>query len=616
MCGIIGFIGYFAGYEYAFTGLKMLLNRGYDSVGGCGIKEDNFVIKKYASTMERESYNILYDEKEIFSGCDNLIFHSRWCTHGSKTDINSHPHIDYKGRFALVHNGIIENYMTIKKELIEKYGVTFKSQTDTEVIVNLISVLYDKHEDIELAMQEAFEKLEGTWGVLLMSKNTPDKLYCARHGSPLLVGLGDTFVMVASEQSGFSQYVNNYICLNNKDIITLEKKEGKVTMNTKGLSPTYNIKNVNKDFSSTTPDPYPHWTLKEIMEQPESIARTLGNGSRILNDSHVRLGGLDRMAKELQDIDNIILLGCGTSYHAGLIGCNYMKKLCNFNTVQIYDGAEFSTQDIPKYGKTAAILISQSGESSDLFRCIKICKESNVDTIGIVNVVDSLIARETDCGVYLNAGKEFAVASTKAYTSQVIVLIMVALWFAQKKGINLQMRKEIITGLRRLHYDVREAINMSYERSKLVAKYLYEKESLFILGKSNCEYIAKEGSLKIKEIGYLHAEAYSSSALKHGPFALIEPGLPIIIISPDDDNYVKNMNTSEEIKARNAYIIGISDKKLNSEIYSIEITVPRNYYFRELLSVIPLQIIAYELALLKGHNPDFPKNLAKTISVE
>lgn len=605
MCGIIGFIGHFAGNIYCMEGIKILLNRGYDSVGICGINNDKFLVHKYASTNEQNSYDILYKYSSEYDNITSpLILHSRWATHGPKTDDNAHPHTDNTGRFSIVHNGIIENYASIKQELIDKYKITFKSQTDTEVIVNLISVLYDEHKNIEVAMQHAFSKLEGTWGVLLISTLTPNKLYCARHGSPLLIGFGKDFIMVASEQSGFAQYVNNYICLNNKDIITLEKDmNNKVIMNTKQ---EYSLRNVNKDFSSSTPAPYPYWTIKEINEQPESINRALGMGSRILDDYNVKLGGLDKMKKELMEIQNIIFLGCGTSYNAGLIGTYFMKELCDFNTVMIYDGAEFTSKDIPKYGKTAAILISQSGESSDLYRCIKICNMSNVLTIGVINVVDSLIARETDCGVYLNAGKEFAVASTKAFSSQVVVLSLISIWFAQHKNIFQSIRKEMISNLRRLSIDIANSIETNKENLKEIAQYLKTQNSLFILGKNICEPAAKEGSLKIKEIGYIHAEAYSSSALKHGPFAIIEPGLPIILILPDDEFYIKNTSTSEEIKSRYAYVIGISDRQLNENIFDRIIQIPKNYYFRQLLSIVPLQLIAYELAFMKGHNPDMP----------
>lgn len=613
MCGIIGFLGDFFGYKFVFDGIKILLNRGYDSVGICGLKDNEFLIHKYASTNDKNSYDILKEHESQYKDLITpLISHSRWATHGPKTDINAHPHVDYTGKFSIVHNGIIENYSEIKKELIDKYGISFKSQTDTEVIVNLISVLYNEHKNVELAMQHAFNKLEGTWGVLLMFTETPNKLYCARHGSPLLIGFGENFMMVASEQSGFAQYVNNYICLNNKDIITLEKKNKKVYMNTKQ---EYNLRNVNKDFTSNSPSPYPHWTIKEINEQPDSINRALGMGSRIFDDYNVKLGGLDKMKKELMEIQNIILLGCGTSYHAGLVGSYFLKELCEFNTVQIFDGAEFNKKDIPKLGKTAAILISQSGESSDVYRCIQICKDNNIMTIGVINVVDSLIARETDCGVYLNAGKEFAVASTKAFTSQVVVLALISVWFAQHKNLNASLRKEMILGLRRLSIDIANCIELNKEKSKKIAEYLNSKNSLFILGKNICEPAAKEGSLKIKEIGYIHSEAYSSSALKHGPFAIIEPGLPIILILPDDEFYIKNTSTSEEVKSRYAHVIGVSDRNLNENVFDAILNIPKNFYFRQLLSVIPLQLIAYELACLKGHNPDMPKNLAKAVVV-
>lgn len=613
MCGIIGYIGVYSGYKYVFDGIKLLLNRGYDSVGICGIEDNKFLLHKYASTNELNSYDILKKyEKEYINITSSLISHSRWATHGAKTNENAHPHIDYTNRFSIVHNGIIENYSEIKNELIENYNINFKSQTDTEVIVNLISVLYDKYNSVELAMEHAFDKLKGTWGILLLYVNMPNKLYCARHGSPLLIGFGENFMMVSSEQTGFAQLVNNYICLNNNNIITLEKVKDNVIMNTK-YEQNYYIRNVNIDLSNSSPLPFEHWTLKEIYEQSESIKRAIGMGSRILDDYNVKLGGLDRMAQELINVENIILLGCGTSYHAGLIGSYYLKKICDFNTVQVFDGAEFNECDIPKVGKTVALFISQSGESIDLYRCIKICNDNNVITLGVINAVDSLIARETCCGVYLNAGREVGVASTKAFTSQVVVLVLISIWFAQHKGINQNIRNEIISDLRRLSIDVKNVIEINREMAKKIAKYLNNYKNLFILGKGISEFYAKEGSLKIKEIGYIHAEAYNSSALKHGPFALIEPNLPIIMLMPDDTYFIKNNSSLEEVKSREAFIIGISDIELKK--VSMQLYIPSNKYFNSLLSIIPLQLIAYELAILKGHNPDMPKNLAKTVTV-
>lgn len=612
MCGICAIIGYTPGCEYVLNGIKMLLNRGYDGTGICAFDAtNNFHFRKHATTIDSSSYDKIISYKNEFADCTTITCFTRWATHGSKyNDANVHPHLDYKNRFSIVHNGIIENYAEIK-QILEHQGIQFKSQTDTEVIVNLISVMYDKYGNVEQAMEEAFSQLEGTWGVVLLTTLHPNKLFCARHGSPLLIGYGDNFMMVASEQSGFGNYVSNYICLNDHDIVVLEKKDGQVIFNKQHK---YAVRKVTTDLGSQTPAPYNHWTIKEINDQSDSVLRAMGMGARIQNDKFVKLGGLSQYENQLRNIDNLILLGCGTSFHAGLFSSHILKEISGFSTVQVFDGAEFTKYDIPKLGKTALILISQSGETKDLFKCVEIGKENDLLMVGVINVVDSLIAREVNCGIYLNAGREVAVASTKAFTTQVVVLYMMAVWFAQIRKINENKRTQIITDLRRLPIDIKTTIDTCDELGNETARYFKSIDNLFLIGKGQTEAIAKEGSLKIKEISYVHSEAYSSSALKHGPLSLICPEIPVIIINPNDQNFLKNQGVCEEIKSRDTPVIGISDIELDNS-YKIKFIVPKNKTFRDLLCVIPLQLIAYKLSVLKGYNPDFPKNLAKIITV-
>lgn len=613
MCGIIGFIGYVEAYNYIYTGLKILQNRGIDSSGISGINDNNqLVTVKYASYDNVIALDLLSNYKNKFNNINVMCGHNRWRTVGDKTDENAHPHEDYSKKFSLVHNGIIENYAEVKKDLIKNYKIEFKSQTDTEVIVNLISILYDKHKNIELAMEEAFTILEGTWGLVLISTLTPNKIYCARHGSPLLIGFGENYMMVASEQSGFCNYVNTYICLNNQDIIVLEKKNNKVEFTKKH---NYTIRSVVNEKYSVTPDPFPHWTIKEINEQYEASMRAMGMGGRLLNDTDVKLGGLHISKDKFQKIDNIILLGCGTSYHAGLFTSHIFKSISGFNSVQVFDGAEFNKSDIPKNGSTGLIFISQSGETKDLHRCIEIGKELDLLMMGVVNVVDSLIAREVNCGVYLNAGREVAVASTKAFTCQVIVLTMVSIWFSQIRNINENKRTVLINGLKRLPYDIQQIIEESSNTAQEVAKYLLDKKSMFLLGRGKAEASAKEASLKIKEIGYIHAEAYSSAALKHGPYSLLDYSTPVMIIMPNNEYLGRNKSVVDEILGRNSDVIGISDINLDSR-FKYKFKLPDNEPFKELLAVIPNQLIAYYLSLLKGNNPDFPRGLAKTVTTD
>jgi glucosamine--fructose-6-phosphate aminotransferase (isomerizing) len=324
------------------------------------------------------------------------------------------------------------------------------------------------------------------------------------------------------------------------------------------------------------------------------------------------LGGLYSKKNELMNIENIILLGCGTSYNAGLLGVHFLKELCHFNTVQMFDGAEFNLNDVPKKGKTALILLSQSGETKDLHRCIEIAKKNDLFTIGVVNVVDSLIAREVDCGCYLNAGKEVAVASTKSFTSQIILLSMISVWFAQNHYANKSNRTQYISDLYNLNNNISELfIDLESKIDNIL--HLFHHNSCFILGKGQNEALAREASLKIKEISYIHSEAYSSSSLKHGPFALLCENFPVILIMPDDEHFHKNMNAYHEIKSRNANILVITNKKINVENV---IYVPFNKTYNNILSIIPLQMLAYKLSVNKGINPDMPKNLAKVVTVE
>ena len=354
--------------------------------------------------------------------------------------------------------------------------------------------------------------------------------------------------------------------------------------------------------------------LKEIYDQEVASLRAIKLGSRLLENNKVRLGGLQEKVKELENIDNLILLGCGTSYNAGNFAIHYFKDLCKFNSVQIIDGADFNILDVPKKGRTCLILLSQSGETKDLHRCINIAKEYELYTLGVVNVVDSLIAREVNCGSYLHAGREVAVASTKSFTSQVIVLVMIAVWFSQTyyPHENIEKRRIIIEDLRNLNKDIKTVLETRNKVKELVSMF-DNKNSCFILGKGRGESVAKEGSLKIKEISYIHAEGYSTSSLKHGPFALLEPEFPVILLCPNDIHYSKSMNAYEEIKSRHASIIKITN---NEEENKYTIKIPNNNTFLHLLMIIPLQFLSYELALVRNLNPDMPRNLAKVVTVE
>lgn len=610
MCGIVGILRSTENncFSELISGLKNLQNRGYDSAGICTINK-NFIVHKYASNDVSAVNKLeLIADKHVDSKIG--IGHTRWATHGGKTDSNSHPHLSCDNKFAVVHNGIIENFAELKTMLI-KSGYMFSSQTDTEVISNLLAYNYNIYNDVIKTINTTIQQLEGTWGLAIMCIDYPNELYCTKNGSPILIGQCDNYVMATSEQSGFSNEINNYIILNNYDICTIKNINNQIIVQT---NHEYTSKSINIQYSSTTPSPYPHWTIKEIYEQKESIQRAISFGGRIIDNDSVQLGGLNNKKKELMEIENLILLGCGTSYNAGLLGVHFFKDLCNFNTVQIFDGAEFTIDDIPKKGKTALILLSQSGETKDLHRCIKLAQKHDLFTIGVINVVDSLIAREVDCGCYLNAGKEVAVASTKSFTSQVIILSLISIWFSQNHYINREKRVQYIRDLYNLDNCVSEIFTNLEENIENICSLFDNQPSCFILGKGQNEAMAREASLKIKEISYIHSEAYSSSSLKHGPFALLCDKFPVILITPNDQHFDKNMNAYHEIKSRNANVIIVTNNKLK-DVENV-INIPFNKTYNSLLTIIPLQMLAYKLSVSKGINPDMPKNLAKVVTVE
>jgi glucosamine--fructose-6-phosphate aminotransferase (isomerizing) len=607
MCGIIGYLGSDLFLSYIISGLKLIQNRGYDSVGISTINNNSLNTIKFASTNTHDSLDRLEKEISNFNWESTIgIGHTRWATHGGKTDINAHPHHDNLDRIALVHNGIIENYAELKKSLIEK-GYKFKSATDTEVIAVQIGYWLDSGLLMQEAIKETIKMLTGTWALSIIHVDYPNKMWITRNGSPLLLGIQDNFVIIASEQIAFGNYINKYIVLDNHDIIEIELVNSTIKYN-KDIN-SYDIKNKLDQDIQLSPAPYKYWMQKEIMEQADSVNRSLNNGGRIESNTTVKLGGLDSNKNRLLDLNHLILLGCGTSYNAGIWSLNIYKSLDIFETIAIYDGAEFNINDIPKKGKTGLILLSQSGETKDLHRCLEIAKSYDLITIGVVNVVDSMIARESSCGVYLNAGREVGVASTKSFTSQTVVLTLIAIWFSQERGTCLEKRRKLISDLRNLSWQIEKVLE-KWQLVKDLVPLIDKTKSCFILGKGSSEAIAKESALKLKEISYIHAEGFSSSALKHGPFALITNNLPIFILDVDIEHTDKNSNAYAEVKAREAHVIKIGSDN------SCDLQIDYNKTFGGLLANIYLQILSFEISLISGNNPDYPRNLAKVVTVE
>lgn len=621
MCGITGFIGNTNAFEPVYNGICNLLNRGYDSVGISTMDiSGNITTHKFASTEnERAEKKVLrYRDEHIHENNNIGIGHCRWRTTGEKTDENAHPHLDNYGIFSLVHNGIIENYRELRDFLSEK-GYKFLSDTDTEIIVNLLSYFYKtKTTNIIEIIQYTKAQLKGTYALTIICKFSPNKIFCLRKGSPLLIGYSNDMFnfMISSEKYGFSKYIKNYMCIDNDDIIEIERKSNKKCIYKSHSNISYKINIIEKLTEAKTPEPYETWTLKEIYEQSETIKRAIGNGGRIINESDVKLGGLEQNKNKLMEIDNLILLGCGSSLNAALIGEQYFKELCHFNTVKTIDASLFSKYDIPKQGITGLIFISQSGETYELSVCIEIAKEENLIMIGVVNVVDSLIARETLCGVYLNSCREVSVCSTKAMTSQIVVLSLIALWFSQNKNINIEKRKRYIKDLNNLHYQIDILLNKMDKSSFCydnILNIFNNKDKCFVL--SQHQGVSFEGALKLKEMAYIMAEGQLASSLKHGPFSILENKFPIIFIDNQGIHHSKLTNIYNEIISRDASVITISDIPNLLDLRENTIIIPHNETYSNLLSIVALQFISYYLSKGRNNNVDFPKNIAKTITV-
>jgi glucosamine--fructose-6-phosphate aminotransferase (isomerizing) len=649
MCGIAGLL---SGKNKnvipnIMSALHRLQNRGYDSIGLCVLdRMDNGIqsvgrlhIAKHASTATSQAFEQLEQSICGMPATNIGMGHTRWATHGAKTDTNSHPHISNDGTFAIVHNGIIQNHGVLRSELAAD-GITCVSDTDSEVVVQLFAVNYRKRaemEDVEIgkrvtaAIEDTLAQLEGTWALVIASVYTPDSLYCTCNGSPLVIGTSEdtTLACVTSEPAGFPTEVTRCFALHVGDVavFTFRDEDGNKDTVVVHTRETY-IPHVFVRDSIHTLDDFPHWTLKEIMEQPHTINAVLN--ARLKEDGtttdEVRLGGLETRRRDLESIDHLLVLGCGTSLHAGEMGARYLRQLCDFVTVQTVDAAEFSVDLIPRSSpKVGAVLLSQSGETADLQRCLSVLRVHRVFTIGVINVRDSLVARAVDCGIYLNAGREVGVASTKSFVSQCAAMAMLAMWFGQvhrpeKQGITTRLK--VAADLRQLSAHIHAVLDGLPPKIQQLAPLFDRHFNCFVLGRGKGEVAAREGALKIKEMAYLHCEAYSSAALKHGPFALLNEGFPVVVLGLDGgspEGAAKTNIVLHELVARGASVVVISDEMDGGSIYegaAAVLRLPRNDTFGAVLATVHLQMLAYVLATRREINPDRPKNLAKVVTVD
>lgn len=611
MCGIIGYIGPQPARDIIINGLKRLEYRGYDSAGMALVNGETKIFKCAGRVKDLEDMVNLTS----FNG-NTGMGHTRWATHGEPNELNAHPQVSHKGNFIVVHNGIIENYASLRKHL-EGRGIQFSSQTDTEVLANLIEHLYIEGDlTAEQAITAALNRVVGAYGLVIICKNESDCLFAARKGSPLVIGVGEGENFIASDATPIVEFTQRVIYMNDDDLAIIKKDQLilKTLRNDKILP---EIKEIDLKIGEIDKEGFPHFMLKEIFEQPRAIQDTFRG--RILPDfSGVRLGGLQKHIDTIANAEKITILACGTSWHAGLLG-EYIFEEYTRIPVEVEYASEFRYRNpIIKPGEIV-IAISQSGETADTLAAIKIARERGAKAIGICNVVGSSIPRETDAGVYTHAGPEIGVASTKAFTTQVTVLAMMAFEIGYKKGvISPSHYKELITELGSIPTKIEKALQVNAKALALATSIQDTRNALY-LGRGYLFPVALEGALKLKEISYIHAEGYPAAEMKHGPIALIDENMPVVVVAMKDDTYEKITSNIQEIKARKGKVIAIVTEgdgiisKMADYVLEVPGTLP---VFSGLLAVIPLQLLSYHIAVLRGCNVDMPRNLAKSVTVE
>ena len=612
MCGIVAYLGKKQAYPILVKGLKRLEYRGYDSSGIALLNGKLNVYKKKGKVKDLEDFV----ENQSKSGTIG-IGHTRWATHGKPDDTNAHPHTSSSGRLTLVHNGIIENY-SLLKEALKKLGHTFKSETDTEVLVNLIEELQNADGlSLEEAVRVALTKVVGAYAIVVMDKNEPDKLVAARQSSPLVVGIGEDEFYLASDGTPIVEYTKKVIYLKDEEIVTV-KRNGEISI--KSISnelQTPFIQELEMEIEALEKGGYDYFMLKEIHEQPKTIAECM-RGRLNAEEGWVSLGGVQEMKEKMLAAHRFIIVSCGTSWHSGLIGEYLFEDLVRI-PVEVEYASEFRYRNPVITDKDIVIAISQSGETADTLAALKLAKEKGALTFGIVNVVGSSIARFTDAGCYIHVGPEIGVASTKAFTGQVTLLTMLALMFAkEKKSISDTYFNQLVTELDRIPEKVAEVLAIN-KQIEYIAGEIKDAPNALYLGRGYNFPVALEGALKLKEISYIHAEGYPAAEMKHGPIALIDENMPVVVIATNTSAYEKITSNIQEVKARRGIVIAVVEKgeKEISKIADYTIEIPATEEpLTPLIASIPLQLLSYHIAVMRGCNVDQPRNLAKSVTVE
>lgn len=612
MCGIVGYIGYREAWPIVLKGLKRLEYRGYDSAGIAVMNESGeHIYKKAGKVAVLEEFAQDQDKSGTIA-----MGHTRWATHGVPSDRNSHPHTSNNGKLSIIHNGIIENYATLKEELISR-GHEFKSDTDTEVLIHLVEEI-QKIENIDLleAVRLALKEVIGAYAIVIMDQDHPDRLIVARKGSPMVIGVGQGEYFIASDATPIIEYTKNVIYLNDNEI-ALITKDDLLVKRLDNVVQTPLIQELQLKLEMLEKGGFDHFMLKEIYEQPRSIKDCM-RGRIYPEEGKVQLGGIKEFAEKLKNIDRIIIVACGTSWHAGLVGEYLIEEYARI-PVEVEYASEFRYRNPIITEKDVVIAISQSGETADTMAAIEMAKERGATIFGICNVAGASIPRLTHAGVYTHAGPEIGVASTKAFTAQVTVLTLMAFYMAQQKGtITTSKLIELLTELDHIPEKIQVAL-ASNNLIKEVAEKIKDSTNCLFLGRGSGFPVALEGALKLKEISYIHAEGYPAAEMKHGPIALIDEEMPVVFIATQNSSYEKVISNIQEVKARKGKVIAIVTKG-DTEVkkmadYCIEIP-DANEAFLPLLATIPLQLLSYHIAVMRGCNVDQPRNLAKSVTVE
>ncbi len=614
MCGIVGYIGNQQAYPILIKGLHRLEYRGYDSAGVALISDTNN-LNIYKSRGKVNDLENFCESKDVTGRIG--IAHTRWATHGEPNDVNAHPHYSSNGKIAIVHNGTIENYNVLKMAL-EKHGCTFRSETDTEVVVKLIEYIQETNGCSTLeAMREALNQVVGAYAIAVIDIDNPDTILAARKSSPLVIGIGDDETLIASDATPIIEYTNKVVYLRDDEIAIIKRGEELRVITNDNESSSIDVQTLNMSVSQLEKGGYAHFMLKEIFEQPNSIHDCI-RGRIVNNGTEIKLAGIIDHTDRFVNASRIIIVACGTSWHAGLIGARLFETIARIPT-QVEYASEFRYSNPVITPQDIVIAISQSGETADTLAAIKLAKEKGAFVYGVCNAVSSSIARETDTGTYIHVGPEIGVASTKAFTGQVTVLTMLALAVGQiRRTISQKELAEVAQSLQNLPDLIKETLSLNDEIERLSQIFTYAHNFLY-LGRGYNYPSALEGALKLKEISYIHAEGYPAAEMKHGPIALIDREMPTVVIAPTDELHEKIISNIQQVKARGGSVIAIVTRGDTTipEIADFTLEIPPvPECLSPIIVSIPLQLLAYHIAVMKGCNVDMPRNLAKSVTVE